>query len=150
MGAPPRESSARHRHVSAMDRVSQIQRAQSVPCTRRWWREQESAAPRSRELAQWTLDSRMGLHSIQRRSHNGRFLRNRFSPKPVSVATTNSLPKRNHVAKEAVSAAWHTRTRQRSESSLQTKRCSKDEAAALRKNHVIRHALGGACVSPWC
>ena len=36
---------------------------------------------------------------------NGRFLRHRFSPKPTSVATTNSLPKRNHVAKEAVSAA---------------------------------------------
>ena len=46
---------------------------------------------------------------------NGRFLRHRFSPKPTSVATPNSLPKRNHVAKEAVSAAWQTRTRQRSE-----------------------------------
>ena len=38
-------------------------------------------------------------------SHNGRFLRHRFSPKPTSVATPNRLPKRNHVAKEAVSAA---------------------------------------------
>ena len=33
---------------------------------------------------------------------NGSFLRHRFSPKPTSVATPNSLPKRNHVAKEAV------------------------------------------------
>ena len=46
---------------------------------------------------------------------NGRFLRHRFSPKPTSVATAISLPKRNHVAKEAVSAAWQTKTRQRSE-----------------------------------
>ena len=37
--------------------------------------------------------------------HNGRFLRHRFSPKPKVIATPISLPKRNHVAKEAVSAA---------------------------------------------
>jgi hypothetical protein len=36
-------------------------------------------------------------------------------PKPESVATQNSLPKRNHVAKEAVSAAWQTKARRRSE-----------------------------------
>ena len=46
---------------------------------------------------------------------NGRFLRHRFSLKPTSVATPNSLPKRNHVAKEAVSAAWQTTTRQRNQ-----------------------------------
>ena len=46
---------------------------------------------------------------------NGRFLRHRFSPKPKVIATQISLPKRNHVAKEAVSAAWQTRMRQRSE-----------------------------------
>ena len=32
-----------------------------------------------------------------------------------------------------------TKTRQRSERTSQTKRCSKGEAAALRKNHVVRH-----------
>ena len=48
-------------------------------------------------------------------SHNGRFLRHRFSPKPTNVATPNSLPKRIHVAKEAVSTAWQTKVRQRSE-----------------------------------
>ena len=48
-------------------------------------------------------------------SPNGRFLRHRFSPKPKVIATQSSLPKRNHVAKEAVSAAWQTKTRQRSE-----------------------------------
>ena len=48
-------------------------------------------------------------------SPNGRFLRHRFSPKPKVIATANSLPKRNHVAKEAVSAARQTKTRQRSE-----------------------------------
>ena len=52
---------------------------------------------------------------IPGRSHNGRFLRRRFSPKPKVIATQNSLPKRNHVAKEAVSAAWQAKTRQRSE-----------------------------------
>ena len=72
------------------------------------------------------------------RSHNGRFLRHRFAPKPTSVATTNSLPKRNHVAKEAVSTARQTKTRQRSERTRQTERCSSDEAVALRKNHVVR------------
>ena len=47
-------------------------------------------------------------------SYNGRFLRHRFSPKSKSVATQTSLPKRNRVAKEEVSTAWQTKTRQRS------------------------------------
>ena len=34
-----------------------------------------------------------------------------FSPKAKSVATQNSLPKRIHVAKEAVSAASQIKTR---------------------------------------
>ena len=80
----------------------------------------------------------VGGHLGNSASANGRFLRHRFSPKPRNVATENSLPKRNHVAKEAVSAAWQTSRRQRSEPILQTKRSSKDEAAALRKNHVSR------------
>ena len=46
-------------------------------------------------------------------SANGRVLRHRFSPKSENVATPISLPKRNRVAKEAVSAAWQTRTRHR-------------------------------------
>ena len=70
-------------------------------------------------------------------SYNGRFLRHRFSPKPKVIATPNSLPKRNHVAKEAVSAAWQTKTRQRSERICKPNDCSNDEAAALRKNHVV-------------
>ena len=58
------------------------------------------------------IDSR---HLFPRgRSHNGRFLRHRFSPKSKSVATPFSLPKRNYVAKEAVSAVWQTSPRQRS------------------------------------
>ena len=71
------------------------------------------------------------------RSHNGRFLRHRFSPKPTSVATPNSLPKRTNVAKEAVSTAWQTNPRQRPTS--QGERFSNVEAVALRKNHVVRH-----------
>ena len=71
-------------------------------------------------------------------SPNGRFLRHRFSMKAKVIATQISLPKRNQVAKEAVSAALQTRTRQRSELICKPKRCSKDEAAALRKNHVVR------------
>ena len=74
-------------------------------------------------------------------STNGRFLRHRFSPKPTNVATPNSLPKRIHVAKEAVSTALQTNSRQRSERPWQTKRCAKDEAVALRKNHVVRRNL---------
>ena len=50
----------------------------------------------------------------------------------------NSLPKRKHVAKEAVSAALQTRMRQRSERICKPNDASKDEAAALRKNHVVR------------
>ena len=77
---------------------------------------------------------------------NGRYLRHRFSPKQTNVATPNSLPKRIHVAKEAVSTALQTNSRQRSERPWQTERYSKDEAVALRKNHVGRlkncvHAL---------
>ena len=48
-------------------------------------------------------------------THNGRFLRHRFSPKSNVIATQNSLPKRKRVAKEAVTAAWQTKTRQQSE-----------------------------------
>ena len=51
-----------------------------------------------------------------------------------------SLPKRNHVAKQAVSAALQTNERQRSERAWQTERCTNDEAVALRKNHVVRPA----------
>ena len=60
-------------------------------------------------------------------SHNVRFLRHRFLPKTTSVATPNSLPKRNHIAKEAVSAAWQTKTRHRSG------RCSKPNDAPRAK-----------------
>ena len=63
-----------------------------------------------------------------------------FSLKATSVATQTSLPKNFHVAKEAVSAAWQTKTRHRSGQWRKTKRCSNDEAAALRKNHVRRPA----------
>ena len=49
------------------------------------------------------------------RPDNGTFLRHRFSPKPTSVATPTSLPKRNHVAKKAVSAALQTKTCPRSD-----------------------------------
>ena len=79
-----------------------------------------------------------GRHNQQPVSANGRFLRHRFSSKSTNVAAASSLPKRNHVAKEAVSAAWQTNTRQRSKQIPQTERYSKDEAAALRKNHVVR------------
>ena len=58
---------------------------------------------------------RIGHESPLVESYNGRFLRHRFSPKPTSVVTPNSLSKRIHVAKEAVSAAGQTNTRQRSE-----------------------------------
>ena len=57
---------------------------------------------------------RSGRNHQKTRSSNGRFLRHRFSPKPTSVATPNSLPKRNRVAKEAVSAARQTKIRHRS------------------------------------
>ena len=70
-------------------------------------------------------------------AHNGRLLRHRFSPKSKSVVTQNSLPKRNHVAKEAVSTARQTKKRYRGEDRGQTKRRTNDEAAALRKNHVV-------------
>ena len=56
-------------------------------------------------------------HSVigKLRSCNGRFLRHRFSPKLEVIAIQNSLPKRKHGAKETVSAALQTRSRQRSE-----------------------------------
>ena len=45
--------------------------------------------------------------------NNGRFYDTAFSPQAKSVATPISLPKRNHVAKEAVSAAQPAKTRHR-------------------------------------
>ena len=67
----------------------------------------------------------------------------RFSPKPTSVATLNSLPKRIGVAKEAVSTAWQTKTHQRSDCTWQTEQVFNDEAVALRKNHVVKPHAGG-------
>ena len=55
---------------------------------------------------------RIGHESPLVGAYNGRFLRHRFSPKSKSVATPISLPKRNHVARDAVSTASQTNTRQ--------------------------------------
>ena len=68
---------------------------------------------------------------------NGRFLRHRFSPKPKVIATRNSLPKRNHVAKEAVSAAWQTSTRQRSE-----RICNPNDAPRTKPRPCVKTMLG--------
>ena len=70
--------------------------------------------------------------------HNGRFLRHRFSPKPKVVATQNSLPKRNHIAKEAVSAALQTKTRQRSE-----RRRKPNGAPRTKPRPCVKTMLGG-------
>ena len=66
-------------------------------------------------LPRMSIIASIGANFIDLGSANGRFLRHRFSPKPKVIATLFSLPKIDHVAKEAVSAAWQTRTRQRSE-----------------------------------
>ena len=68
---------------------------------------------------------------------NGRFLRHCFSPKPKVIATQNSLPKRIHVAKEAVSAAWQTRTRQRSE-----RICKPNDAPKTKQRPCVKTMLG--------
>ena len=70
---------------------------------------------------------------------NGRFLRHRFSPKSKSVATVISLPKRNHVAKETVSAAWQTRTRQRSE-----RICKPNDAPKTKPRPCVKPMLADA------
>ena len=98
------------------------------------------SSPSSSGASQVCVDQSFG------RSCNERFLRHRFIPTPTNVATPISLPKRIHVAKEAVSAAWQTKTRHRSGQWRKTKRCSNDEAAALRKNHVRRRKR---CVNAW-
>ena len=59
-----------------------------------------------------------------------------FSPKPISVATQNSLPKRNHVAKEAVSAAWQTKTRKRSE-----RACKPNDAPKTKPRPCVKTML---------
>ena len=95
------------------------------------------------------------------RSCNGRFLRHRFSPKPTNVASQNSLPKREHVAKEAVSAAWQTRTRRRSERiskpndapRTKPRPCVKTMLAAMKRVnglHSIRSIQMRICECWWC
>ena len=82
------------------------------------------AAVRTGSVLSWVREFDVGLRATQRAltghafgcargdghirlgAANERFLRHRFSPKSKSVATLFSLPKRIHVAKEAVSAAW--------------------------------------------
>ena len=69
------------------------------------------------------------------RSHL-RFLRHRFSPKPKVIATPFSLPKRNLAAKEAVSAALRTRTRQRSE-----RHCKPNDAPRMKPRLCVNTML---------
>ena len=71
-------------------------------------------------------------------SPNGRFLRHRFSPKPEVIATANSLPKRNHAAKEAVSAARQTKTRLRSE-----RICKSNDAPRAKPRPCVKTMLCG-------
>ena len=70
-------------------------------------------------------------------SPNGRFLRHRFSPKPKVIATPISLPKRNHVAKEAVSTALQTNARQRSD-----KRGKPNDAPTTKPWPCVKTMLG--------
>ena len=79
--------------------------------------------------------SRCLHHSL--RSPNGRFLRHRFSPKPKVIATPISLPKRNHVAKEAVSTALQTNARQRSD-----KRGKPNDAPTTKPWPCVKTMLG--------
>ena len=101
-------------------------------------------------IALWALNAtgrfsvteRFDFFAVIWRAVHGRVVQRKVFTTPLlteakSVRNTSSLPKRNHVAKEAVSAAWQIKTRQRSERIMQSKRFSKDEAAALRKNHVV-------------
>ena len=75
-------------------------------------------------------------------SCNGRFLRHGFFPKPEVIAIPNSLPKRNYVAKEAVSAAWQTRTRQRSE-----RICKPNDAPTTKPRPCVKTMLCGGTLS---
>ena len=79
-------------------------------------------------------------HAQYGRSPNGRFLRHRFSPKSKSAATPNSLPKRNHVAKEAVSAVLQTRMHQRSE-----RTCKPNDAPRTKPRPCVKTMLCDRC-----
>ena len=79
------------------------------------------------------------LHEIRVSSVRQRkVLRHRFSPKPKVIAIENSLPKRNRVAKEAVSAAWQTSTRQRSE-----RICKPNDAPRTKPRSCVKTMLCG-------
>ena len=78
--------------------------------------------------------------SFGHRPDNGRFLRHRFSPKSKVIAIQNSLPKRSNVAKEAVSAAWQTKTRQRSE-----RICKPNDAPRTKPRPCVKTMLCDRC-----
>ena len=75
-------------------------------------------------------------------SWNGRFLRHRFSPKPTNAATEMSLPKCNPAAKEAVSAALQTRTRQRS-----GRICKPNDLPKTKPRPCVKTMLSARCVA---
>ena len=116
---------------------------------RRSYHDHSALEARSCELRYGPLESDLTLR-ISLESDHGRFLRHRFSPKAKKRRNRNQFTKKNHVAKEAVSTAWQTNPRQRSERTWQTERCSSDEAVALRKHHVVRLYARSACCDTMC
>ena len=103
-----------------------------MECSKQKRRKQIAAQTCLAALEIVRIVSRMGIP----RPDNGRFLRHRFSPKPKVIATQNSLPKRNHVAKEAVSAALQTMTRRQSE-----RICKPNDAPTTKPRPCVKTML---------
>ena len=70
--------------------------------------------------------------------HNGRFLRHRFLTEGKKRRNTKQFTKKNPRCQRGGVRGVANQDTTTERTNLQTKRCSNDEAAALRKNHVVR------------
>ena len=85
----------------------------------------------------------MDCHQCPFSPHNGRFLRHRFSPKPTSDRNINQFTKKKSRCQRGGVRGVTNQKATTERTNPQAERCSKDEAAALRKNHVVRQLSDG-------
>jgi len=84
----------------------------------------------------------IGCHRQSGRSHNGKFLRHRFSSKPKVIATPHSLPKRNHVAKEAVRGVANQNATKERAPRTKPRPCVKTMLCDRELPLVVEHVFG--------
>ena len=112
------------------------------------WRKRQASSPiapsdtrQSRSGSVRQQSSWEGRPFTYGRSYNAKLSRHRFSPKPTSIAISISLPKNKPRCQRGDVRGVAGQKAPTKRKTTQTKQFFNDEAAALRKNHVVRRCL---------